>query len=67
MSQLDVKEGDTVTKGQKMGNTGMTGLAGGDHAHIGLLLNGVFVDPVEWSLPKWMEKSLMPAVASIAK
>lgn len=66
MSQIDVKEGDTVTKGQKMGNTGMTGLAGGDHAHIGLLLNGVFVDPVEWSLPKWMDKSVMPAVADIA-
>ncbi|BDC49569.1 peptidase M24 [Bryobacterales bacterium F-183] len=66
MSQLDVKEGDVVSKGQKMGNTGMTGLAGGDHAHIGLLLNGVFVDPVEWSLPKWMDKSVTPAVSSIA-
>lgn len=66
MSQIDVREGDTVTKGQKMGNTGMTGLAGGDHAHIGMLLNGVFVDPVEWSLPKWMDKSVMPAVADVS-
>ncbi len=67
MAKIDVKEGDKVERGQIIGNTGMTGLAGGDHAHIGLQLNGVFVDPVEWSLPKWMDKSLMPLVSQIGQ
>lgn len=66
LSELSVKTGDTVTRGQIIGKTGMTGLAGGDHVHIGLLLNGVFVDPVEWSLAKWMDQSVNPLLSRIA-
>jgi murein DD-endopeptidase MepM/ murein hydrolase activator NlpD len=65
LEKIDVKEGQKVDRGQTIGNTGMTGLAGGDHAHIGLMLHGVFVDPVEWSLPKWIDKTLMPLVSQI--
>jgi murein DD-endopeptidase MepM/ murein hydrolase activator NlpD len=65
LAKIDAREGDKVTRGQIIGNTGMTGLAGGDHAHIGLQLHGVFVDPVEWSLPKWIDKTLMPLVSQI--
>ena len=66
MSKIDVKAGDNVSRGQTIGKTGMTGLAGGDHVHVGLLLNGVFVDPVEWSLPKWMDKTMQPLLSQIA-
>jgi murein DD-endopeptidase MepM/ murein hydrolase activator NlpD len=66
MSKIDVKTGDEVAKGQILGRTGMTGLAGGDHVHIALLLHGVFVDPVEWSLPKWMDKTMNPLLSQIA-
>ena len=52
---MDVKEGDTVEKGQTLGRTGMTGLAGGDHLHFTMLVNGVAVNPVEWWDPHWME------------
>jgi murein DD-endopeptidase MepM/ murein hydrolase activator NlpD len=65
MSRIDVKEGDTVTRGQRLGATGSTGLAAGDHVHVALLLNGVFVDPVEWSFARWMDKSVMPLVGEI--
>ena len=65
LEKIDVREGQKVERGQTLGNTGMTGLAGGDHAHIGLQLHGVFVDPVEWSLPKWIDKTLMPLVSQI--
>ena len=34
---------------------GMTGLAGGDHLHFTMLVNGVQVNPVEWWDPHWME------------
>ena len=55
MSTMDVKEGDTVEKGQVLGRTGATGLAGGDHLHYTLLINGVSVNPIELWDPQWME------------
>jgi murein DD-endopeptidase MepM/ murein hydrolase activator NlpD len=55
LSTMDVKEGDTVEKGQVLGRTGVTGLAGGDHLHFTMLVNGVAVNPVEWWDPHWME------------
>ena len=32
-----------------------TGLAGGDHLHFAMLLDGVFVDPLEWFDKKWID------------
>ena len=55
LSQIDVKEGDTVEKDQTIGRTGATGLAGGDHLHFTLLINGVAVNPIELWDPHWME------------
>ena len=45
LSSFDVKVGDTVTKGQTVGRSGMTGLAGGDHLHFTMLVNGQMVNP----------------------
>jgi murein DD-endopeptidase MepM/ murein hydrolase activator NlpD len=55
LSSMDVKEGATVEKGQTLGRSGMTGLAGGDHLHFTMLLHGRAVNPVEWWDPKWMQ------------
>jgi murein DD-endopeptidase MepM/ murein hydrolase activator NlpD len=55
LSSFDVKVGDTVTKGQTIGRSGMTGLAGGDHLHFTMLVNGRMVNPVEWWDPHWIE------------
>lgn len=54
-SVMHVKEGDTVEKGQEIGRTGITGLAGGDHLHFTMLVGGTPVNPVEWWDPHWME------------
>jgi hypothetical protein len=54
LSSFDVKPGDSVTKGQTIGRSGMTGLAGGDHLHFTLLVNGRMVNPVEWWDPHWI-------------
>jgi murein DD-endopeptidase MepM/ murein hydrolase activator NlpD len=55
MSQIDVKVGDKVNKGAVVGKTGTTGLAGGDHLHFAISLQGEFVDPLEWWDPHWLK------------
>jgi murein DD-endopeptidase MepM/ murein hydrolase activator NlpD len=55
LRQINVAEGDTVEKGEIIGRTGATGLAGGDHLHFGTYVSGVPVNPVEWWDPHWIE------------
>jgi murein DD-endopeptidase MepM/ murein hydrolase activator NlpD len=55
LSQVDVKAGDQVDKGGILGRTGATGLAGGDHLHFAMILQGEFVDPVEWWDAHWLK------------
>jgi murein DD-endopeptidase MepM/ murein hydrolase activator NlpD len=55
LSSFDVHVGDTVTKGQTIGRSGMTGLAGGDHLHFTMLVDGHAVSPVEWWDPHWIQ------------
>jgi murein DD-endopeptidase MepM/ murein hydrolase activator NlpD len=55
LSSIDVKVGDRVEKGGELGRTGVTGLAGGDHLHFTMLLQGTAVNPVEWWDGHWME------------
>ena len=57
LSQIDVHEGDTVKRGQVMGQSGMTGMAGGDHVHFAMQLDGVQIDPKEWWDPHWIRGS----------
>jgi murein DD-endopeptidase MepM/ murein hydrolase activator NlpD len=54
MSSFDVKVGDKVTRGQTIGRSGMTGLAGGDHLHFTMLVGGRMVNPVEWWDRHWI-------------
>jgi len=55
LSSFDVKVGDSVTKGQTLGRSGMTGLAGGDHLHFTMLVGGHAVTPVEWWDAHWVQ------------
>ncbi len=58
MSQLSVQAGDTVSKGQVIGRSGATGMAGGDHLHFGVFVNGVAVQPVEWWDASWLKNNI---------
>jgi murein DD-endopeptidase MepM/ murein hydrolase activator NlpD len=63
LSQIAVHEGDLVKRGQVMGQSGMTGMAGGDHIHFSMLLNGVQIDPKEWWDPHWIQDHVARRVA----
>ncbi len=54
LSSFAAEKGDPVRKGQIIGRSGMTGLAGGDHLHFSLLLHGVQINPVEWWDHRWV-------------
>ena len=54
LMSFDVKVGDTVTRGQIVGRSDSTGLAGGDHLHFTVLVGGRMVTPVEWWDPHWI-------------
>ena len=58
LSEIAVKVGDRVEKDQIIGKTGMTGMAGGDHLHFGILVSGVPVNPVEWWDDHWIQDNL---------
>jgi murein DD-endopeptidase MepM/ murein hydrolase activator NlpD len=59
LSSIDVKPGDTVDKEQPLGRSGMTGMAGGDHLHFTMLVNGQMVNPVEWWDAHWIEDRIL--------
>jgi murein DD-endopeptidase MepM/ murein hydrolase activator NlpD len=55
LSSFDTSVGQTVDKGQTLGRSGMTGLAGGDHLHFTMLVQGRMVSPVEFWDSHWLE------------
>ena len=58
LSSLAVAEGATVERGQVLGTSGETGLAGGDHLHFSFLLQGLPVRPIEWWDTHWLTDRL---------
>ncbi len=59
LSSFDVKVDQIVEKGQQIGRSGMTGMAGGDHLHFTMLVNGHMVNPVEWWDAHWIEDRIL--------
>lgn len=62
LSQIAVHEGDMVKRGQSMGKSGMTGMAGGDHIHFSMQLEGVQIDPKEWWDAHWIQDHIAKRV-----
>nr|WP_320114183.1 M23 family metallopeptidase [uncultured Desulfuromonas sp.] len=58
LSRMDVQVGDQIERGQIIGKTGATGLAGGDHLHFGIIISGTPVNPVEWWDKNWVTNNI---------
>jgi len=63
LSRIDVTVGQTLKKGEIIGRSGATGIAGGDHLHFGILIHGVPSDPVEWWDPHWVKEHIEQPLA----
>jgi murein DD-endopeptidase MepM/ murein hydrolase activator NlpD len=62
LSNIAVKVGDSLSKGDILGRTGSTGLAGGDHLHFSMLVYNTFVNPVEWWDQQWINNNVLSKI-----
>jgi murein DD-endopeptidase MepM/ murein hydrolase activator NlpD len=64
LSEIAVKAGDMVKKSQSLGKSGSTGLAGGDHLHFSMQVDGVQVNPIEWWDEHWIKDRILSKVGA---
>ena len=67
MSSIDSKAGEAVKRGQVIGRSGETGLAGGDHLHFTVLVDGIPVNPTEWWDPHWIHDRVQAKLAEFQR
>ncbi len=67
LSSIGVKAGQKVAQGDILGTTGETGLAGGDHLHFAVLLQGLPVSPAEWWDGHWIKDRMSLKLGSAFK
>ena len=60
MSQIAVKPGDMVKKEPAdRAAAAATGMAGGDHLHFSMQVDGVQVQPIEWWDEHWIQDRIL--------
>jgi hypothetical protein len=65
LSRIDVKPGDKLEKGDILGATGTTGMAGGDHLHYAMMVYTTYVNPTEWWDPHWIRDNITAKIKSV--
>jgi murein DD-endopeptidase MepM/ murein hydrolase activator NlpD len=65
LSRLSVSTDQVVSKGDTIGLTGTTGMAGGDHLHFSMLVQGTFVNPVEWWDDNWIKHNITDKLSTL--
>ncbi|MBN2385263.1 M23 family metallopeptidase [bacterium] len=58
LSQIVAEQGAIIQKGNVIGYTGETGLAGGDHLHFAMLVHKSYVNPQEWWDSHWINDNI---------
>ncbi|MBV9781564.1 MAG: M23 family metallopeptidase [Acidobacteriaceae bacterium] len=64
MSKIEVRVGDSIQKGQRMGVSGSTGMAFGDHVHFSMLIAGIQVNPIEWWDEHWIHDRILSKIGA---
>ncbi len=67
LSSFNVRKDQMVPKGEIIGRTGVTGLAGGDHLHFGMVVHNTFVNPVEWWDASWIKNNISDKIDELVK
>jgi murein DD-endopeptidase MepM/ murein hydrolase activator NlpD len=65
LNRSDIRVGQRVSKGEILGSTGSTGLAGGDHLHFSILVHKTFVNPIEWWDAVWIENNILSKIEAV--
>lgn len=65
LNASDVRKEQRVSKGDTLGRTGSTGLAGGDHLHFSILVHNIFVNPIEWWDGAWIKNNVMSKIEAV--
>ncbi|MBI5085272.1 MAG: M23 family metallopeptidase [Acidobacteria bacterium] len=66
LSSIAVKPGQAVQRGEEIGRSGATGLAGGDHLHFSIQIDGVQANPLEWWDPHWINDRILSQLPASA-
>jgi murein DD-endopeptidase MepM/ murein hydrolase activator NlpD len=59
LSSIGVTTGQMVELEAELGRSGATGLAGGDHLHFTMLLNGNAITPIDWWSAQWVQDRVL--------
>ena len=65
LSSIEVEEGVDVERGQSIGRSGETGLAGGDHLHFEFRIASIPVVPKEWWDSHWLEDNIYGKLSAL--
>lgn len=65
LSEIGVMVDKVVAKGDGIGRTGTTGLAGGDHLHFSMMVHHTFVNPLEWWDNSWIRNNVTTKIEAV--
>jgi murein DD-endopeptidase MepM/ murein hydrolase activator NlpD len=63
LSEIVTTAGADVARGDTIGKTGDSGLAGGDHLHFSTMVSGIHVDPTDWWDRHWLGEHVFARLA----
>lgn len=65
LSRIDVTLEQMVRRGETLGLTGTTGLAGGDHLHFAMMVHQTYVNPIEWWDSEWIVNNVTSKLEAV--
>jgi murein DD-endopeptidase MepM/ murein hydrolase activator NlpD len=63
-SEFFVRKGEMVKAGQIIAKSGTTGYSLGDHLHFSMIVQGRYVNPLEWMDSKWLSENFNSVISN---